>query len=44
MKLNYMNNINKAHFDKQGYLIVEKIISDDLIESSIKSLITLLNK
>ena len=39
-----MIKINKADFDEKGYLIEENVISEDLIESSIKSLITLLNK
>ena len=39
-----MNKINKPDFEEKGYLIEENIISEDLKESSIKSLVTLLNK
>lgn len=39
-----MSNINKSRFDKLGYIIIDQIISDDLIDGIIKSLLTLLNK
>ena len=28
-----MKNINKSKFDKLGYIIIEKIISDDLVDN-----------